>query len=419
MVDMILRKIYCLIVIMLLILIQPACNRSETDLNRKITETKIRLVADGIITDATFRFVDERDGKIYPRPEEAPENACLRLESAYNDWRYWNGVLNLAMLKLSDQLDDARYREFALKNVAFGFDHYRWFEERWSGENKWEYPFGQFFITEELDDCGSMGASVIEVYRLKSREHYREYIEKAADHILNQQDRLEDGTLVRSFPRRWTIWADDLYMSMAFLARMGAMTGDGRYFNDAVKQVLRYHKYLFDEENQLMVHNWYTDTERPGVAYWGRANGWALLAQTELLDHLPRDFSGRDTLLTLFRKHISGVMQYQDSSGLWHQLINKDDSYLETSCSAIFIYVISRAVNKGYLSARYTPVARHGWKGILTRIRSDGQIEGVCTGTGIGDDLGFYYRRPTPLNDVHGVGFILLAGAEILELESK
>ncbi|HDP67261.1 MAG TPA: glycoside hydrolase family 88 protein [Candidatus Marinimicrobia bacterium] len=419
MVGMILRKIYCLIVIMLMMLIQPACNRSETDLNRKITETKIRLVADGIITDATFRFVDERDAKVYPRPEEAPENACLRPENAYNDWRYWNGVLNLAMLKLSDLLDDTRYREFALENVAFGFDHSGYFEERWSGENKWEYPFGQFFITEELDDCGSMGASVIEIYHLEPQERYREYIEHAAEHILHKQDRLEDGTLVRSFPRRWTIWADDLYMSIVFLVRMGAMTSDRRYFDDAVKQVLRYHKYLFDEENQLMVHNWYTDTEKPSIAYWGRANGWALLAQTELLDHLPRYFPGRDTLLTLFRKHISGVMQYQDSSGLWHQLIDKDDSYLETSCSAIFTYVISRAVNKGYLSARYAPVARRGWKGILTRIRSDGQIEGVCTRTGIGDDLDFYYRRSTPLNDVHGVGFILLAGAEILELESK
>jgi hypothetical protein len=34
----------------------------------------------------------------------------------------------------------------------------------------------------------------------------------------------------------------------------------------------------------------------------------------------------------------------------------------------------------------------------------------------VSDDLVHYYRRPTPLNDVHGIGTILLAGAEVFQL---
>lgn len=39
----------------------------------------------------------------------------------------------------------------------------------------------------ELDDCGAIGASIIEVYKSDSQERYKEYIDKAADHILNKQ----------------------------------------------------------------------------------------------------------------------------------------------------------------------------------------------------------------------------------------
>jgi rhamnogalacturonyl hydrolase YesR len=53
---------------------------------------------------------------------------------------------------------------------------------------------------------------------------------------------------------------------------------------------------------------------------------------------------------------------------------------------------------------------------VQSRVRPDGQIEGICAGTATSDDMVFYYRRPTPLNDVHGLGTILMAGTEVLRL---
>ena len=82
----------------------------------------------------------------------------------------------------------------------------------------------------------------------------------------------------------------------------------------------------------------------------------------------------------------------------------------------MFTYAIARSVNRGYIDARYASIAQRGWKGVMTKIRSDGQVRGVCAGTSVSDDLVYYYRRPTPLNDVHGIGVILLAGAELLQL---
>jgi rhamnogalacturonyl hydrolase YesR len=227
---------------------------------------------------------------------------------------------------------------------------------------------------------------------------------------------LPDGTFVRGFPKRWTLWADDLYMGVPFLARMAVLTGDGRYFDDAARQVINFHRYLFDARTGLMTHNWYSEPPRPGVAFWGRANGWAVVAQVELLDRIPAGHPQRDTLLTLLRRHLVGLARYQGREGLWHQLLDRKDSYLETSASAMFTYAIAHAVNQGWLEPRYASIARRGWQGVASRVRPDGKIEGICTGTVVSDNLADYYQRPTPLNDVHGIGTVLLAGGEMLRL---
>ena len=367
--------------------------------NEKILKT----VAIAILNNASFDFVDERTGKHFKSPQEVPDTSTVHLGNQYNDWRYWNGIINIAMLKLGKQLNDTLYSEYALKNIAFTFDNYKYFEDEYTDEDKWSYPFGQFFIINELDDCGAMGASVLEVYKNDPQKRYKEYIDKVANHILNEQSRLEDGTLVRSFPHEWTIWADDLYMSISFLSRMGELTNDTRYFDYAALQVINYNNYLYDKNKDLMYHNWYSDVNHTGVACWGRANGWVILAQVDLLDRLPKNYPQRDTLINLFQRQIIGIAKYQCSSGLWHQLTDKEDSYLETSCSAMFTYAIAMAINEGYLDKRYTSVALKGWEGVLKRIKPNGEIEGVCTGMIVSDNLVDYYNRPTPLNDIHGL----------------
>lgn len=381
------------------------------------TKKVLRLIADDIIQNTKFEFVDETTAGTYKSTENIPSDAALKLQSPYNDWRYWNGALNIALLKLGSEFNESSYTRFVSSNTAFAFDNYKYFQTKYNGEGKWIYPFGQFFIMEELDDCGAMGASVIEIYKTDQQKRYWNYITKAANHILDKQDRLEDGTLVRSFPRKWTLWADDLYMSISFLCRMGELTGESTYFDDAVNQVIKFHKYLFNEEKGLMYHCWYSDTKQNGVAFWGRANGWAILAQIDLLDRLPKNHKDRNKLLSLFKKHITGVSNYQSKAVLWHQLLNRHDSFLETSCSAMFTYAIARGINKGYLDKKMKSIVEKSWAGIITKINKNGKIEGICAGTGVSDDLQFYYERPTPLHDIHGIGAVLLAGCEFSKLQ--
>lgn len=405
---------FCLSCLPLLLLSASSYTVEAQDVQN--TEQELRAVADAVVKSTTYRFVDKKSGKYFTSTNQIPSDALLQIESPYNDWRYWNGVLNIAMIEVGEVLHDSAYTEFSQRNIAFGFDNYKYFEKKHNGEAKWDYPFGQRITIEELDDCGAMGASLIEVYRRDRQSRYKEYIDQAATYIHTRQYRLDDSTFVRPFPYKWTIWADDLYMSVSFLSRMGELTGEARYFDDAARQVVNFHRHLFDVTKGLMVHYWYSDLNRQGVAFWGRANGWAMMAQVNLLDRLPRNHPMRDTLVALLRKHILGLASWQGGQGLWHQLLDKEDSFLETSCTAMFTYAIARSVNKGYLEQRYSSIALKGWEGIISKILPDGKIEGVSAGTGVSDDLVYYYHRPTPLNDPHGTGAVLLAGIEVLQL---
>jgi len=382
------------------------------------TETKrvIKTVADAVLKNASFKFIDQKSGMKYLSPSEIPFDTLLKPESPYNDWRYWNGVLNIAVLNYGNTFHDSSCTNFVTRNISFSFDNYEFFQKKYTGQDKWSYPFAQLFKMEELDDYGAMSGSLIETNQFNSQTRYKAYLAKAADYIRTTQNRMEDGTLVRTFPRKWTLWADDLYMCVSFLSRLDRFTRDSIYFNDAANQVINFHKYLFDQGKGIMYHCWFSETKKNGIAFWGRANGWALLAQIDLLERLPKNHPMRTQLLTLFKKHIDGIVKYQDSTGLWHQLLDKGDSYLETSCTAMFTYAIAKAVDLKYLNRSYATVAKRGWKGIMTKIKPDGEIEGVCTGTGVGDDLNFYYSRPAPLNDVHGIGAVLLAGTEMLKI---
>ncbi len=406
----------CLITMMILLVTTLLTSGQTNSPDERI----VKSIANNILSNTKYNFYDSGSEKVLSKIDISNYTPGLKIKSPYNTWNYWNGVLNIAMLDLTEYFNDPVYKQFTLKNYEFVFDNVAIFKDKYKKEvNKWNYPFGQYIVTEELDDCGAMGAGLIEVYMENSRKDYRAYIDKAADHILKKQQRLKDGTLVRKFPHEMTLWADDLYMSVVFLARMGKLTGDQKYFDDAIRQVINFTKYLYEKNSQLYYHCWYSDLQQNGVAHWGRCNGWIMLAQADLLEYLPENHPQRNAILTIFRHQVLGISRYQSASGMWHQLLDKTDSYLETSSSAMFTYSIAKAVNKGWIDARFGSIATQGWAGIKSKVQPDGQVQDICVGTGIKDDLGFYYERPVALNDIHGLGAVLLAGVEILKMNQK
>jgi rhamnogalacturonyl hydrolase YesR len=150
---------------------------------------------------------------------------------------------------------------------------------------------------------------------------------------------------------------------------------------------------------------------------WARANGWALMTLVELLEVLPEDHAGRAPVLGLLRDHVRGLTARQSGSGFWHQLLDRNDSYLETSATAIYAFAMARAINRGWIDpVAYGPAALLAWHAVTTKVNAQGQVEGTCVGTGMGFEPAFYYHRPTSPFAAHGYGPVLLAGAEMIRL---
>ena len=390
---------------------------AEQGFAQPATEALTRLVADRIIANTSFQFVNTKTGQLYAPADDMPASTEIRAESPYNKWEYWNGVLLSGMMELAAVTKQEKYSNYAVRNFDFVFDNAGRFKKLYDAGQKPEWLY--FFRMDKLDDCGALAAALVDVNKLHPVKAYTQYLEKTAGYILGKQSRFKDSTLCREVPRRMTLWADDLYMSVPFLARMGKATGDARYFEDAILQVKHFNDYLYDASSGLYYHCFYNDVHMNGVARWGRCNGWLAMAQVELLGHLPADHPQKALLQQLLLRQIVGFSRYQDTSGLWHQLLDKQDAYLETSATAMFVYAVARAVNEGWINASYLKIAADGWKALCHKVTADGQLMDVCIGTGIADNVQFYYNRPKRLNDIHGLGALLLAGCEMIKAEKK
>lgn len=326
------------------------------------------------------------------------------------------GVVYGAMLSATDATGNKKYQEYTLKRMKIIARTAGYFSKT-MGNNPGATPVRSVLEPRALDDAGSMCAAMIKTYEINGDNELRPLIENYISYISEKQYRLADGTLARNRPLPNTLWLDDLYMSVPALARMGKLTGERKYSDDACRQVLQFSQQMFNEEKGLYMHGWVQGMEPHPEFYWARCNGWALMAMAELLDVLPPGNPYRNKIMNQFNALVNGIARYQSGEGLWHQLIDRNDSYLETSSSAIFTYCIAHGVNNGWLNPQvYGPVAVLGWNGVQTKVNPEGQVEGTCVGTGMAFDPAFYYHRPVNVAAAHGYGPVILAGSEMLKL---
>lgn len=126
--------------------------------------------------------------------------------------------------------------------------------------------------------------------------------------------------------------------------------------------------------------------------------------------------------------HLAGmVKRLQDAkTGLWYQVLDRSGAkgnYLESSCSAMFVYALFKGVRKGYLDKSYLDVAVKGYKGILghfIEVDKEGviSITRACAVAGLGGkvyrsgDYDYYINETIRNNDPKAVGPFILASLE-------
>ncbi len=397
---------------------------TQTDEERRIPDYTIpyQIPTEGGILDvlnsirqyyeqtAERTIIDSKTGKAITDTRKANPNAKVNPGFA-TSWSYTHGVVLSAFDYIDNLTGDPKY--FA-NNKAF-FDYV----SKWAPYFKENNLEGWKEITRmsALDHCGSIGAALIKTYLKTGNKDYLPLIDRVEQHIMHDQFRLKDGTLARHRPQYISVWADDMYMSVPFLINRYVMTGDTLYADDAVRQVLQMAHYLFDPQMGIFDHGWSeVSADYDPKFYWGRANGWVMMSMAEVLDRLPEGYKGRAEILHLYRTMVQRLANLQGGNGFWHNLLDKTDTFEETSCTAMFTYAVAKGINEGWISHVYGPVAITGWNATRSAVRENGMVDWSVEGTTFAHDNSYYYHRGHTVYSTHGYGVVLYAGAEIIRL---
>jgi unsaturated rhamnogalacturonyl hydrolase len=299
----------------------------------------------------------------------------------------------------------------------------------------------QAWVDSHIDENGNLDRKIdaldyvlpanllLVLYKETHEERYKVAAEKFR-HTFDTYPRTSDGGFWHATvpSRQWQLWLDGIYMSQPFLVRYGQMFGDEKYTEDeAVKQLLIYHKHLQDPGKGLLYHAYDESGKQPWADpvthhssfFWCRAIGWYGMSIVDLLDVLPKDYPGRKDLIKILNRLASDLQKYQDpTTGLWYQVVDQphtEGNWQETSSSSMFTYILDVSVKRGYISRKYKRVAEKGYKGVLSKVSTDADgltnISDICEGTNVGD-LNYYFNRKRNTNDFHGLGAFLLMNEE-------
>lgn len=203
-------------------------------------------------------------------------------------------------------------------------------------------------------------------------------------------------------------WIDDMYMITAVQTQAYRATGDKKYLERAAKTMVAYLDKL-QQPNGLFFH------APDAQFYWGRGNGWEAAGMTELLLELPKNHPLRPRIVEGYNKMMASLLKYQGDDGMWRQLLDKPESWAETSGTGMFTFAFVTGVKQGWLPKKtYGPAARKAWLGLVKYIDADANVKDVCEGTNKGFSVQYYMDRQRKTGDLHGQAASLWSAMALL-----
>ena len=334
-------------------------------------------------------------------------------------WDYCHGLELGAMMDVYDRYGDAKFYEYALAYADTMVNE--------------DGTIKKYKLTDYSLDRINSGKMLFRIYEQTKNDKYK----KALDLLRSQfdgQPRNADGGFwhKKVYPNQ--MWLDGLYMGTPFLAEYAYRNNEPQAYQEVINQIKIVARHTYDPANGLFRHacdvskreKWADKETGQSQHCWGRALGWYMMAIVDDLDFIPQHEPGRDTVLVILNHIAETLKKYQSPEGLWYQVMDKSGepgNYLESSCSAMFVYSLFKAVRKGYIPSSYFTVARKGYEGILNefiKVDDNGlvSITKACAVAGLGGknyrmgDYDYYIHEQIRDNDPKAVGPFILASLE-------
>lgn len=261
-------------------------------------------------------------------------------------------------------------------------------------------------------DNNVFGSVPLEIFKTKKDEKYLKMGLMYAD---TQWELPDDPRLSekkwhdKGYTWQTRIWIDDMFMITAVQSQAYEVTGDRKYIDRTAREMALYLNEI-QRPNGLFYHT-------PDVPYfWGRGNGWMAVGMTDLLKVLPKDNRDRESIEKAYKLMMETLLSYQAEDGMWRQLVDDENSWKETSASAMFTYAMIVGVKNRWLDeVKYGTAARKAWLSLLTYLNDDDNIRNVCEGTNAKNDYQYYLDRRQNTGDLHGQAPLLWCADALLQ----
>lgn len=337
-------------------------------------------------------------------------------QGTYRLTSYEWAVMYNALLDAAEATGDKRYADYVSDRIGFLARE----ADNYQGDPSTDGQMRQVMMPATLDDAGAMSGAWMRAQMADSTLKLDKYIEQYWDIVEKTPVRLTDGTIARNRPHYRAVWCDDMYMALPSMAVRAIYTDEPQHLDAAADIALGFIKRMWMPDKGIFRHGYVEGASHQPSLAWGRANGWAMLTLSQLLDYLPENNSKRTRILEIFQAHASGLARLQGIDGFWHQLLDRPDTYNETSATAIFAYCLAHGINRGWLDpVMFGPVAQLAWEAVASKINDNGEIEDVCVGTGMAFDPAYYAYRPVSVKAAHGYGPTIWAGSEVIKMLGK
>ncbi len=304
------------------------------------------------------------------------------------------------------------------------------------------------YVTED-GEILTYDASLYNIDHVNSGKMLLRYLERtgdekyalAADAIraqLADHPRTSEGAFWHKQRYPWQLWLDGVYMGMPFLAHYDLREGDMHGVEEAIAEALIVDRRLRDAESGLYFHAWdekaaqvWADPDTGLSKYfWSRGMGWYAMALVDLLDFVPEERADlREPVIEIIQRFADAILAHR-VDGVWYQVTDRPQAignYKEASGSSMFVYMLAKAVNKGYLDTSYAEAAADAYASLVREFvnvnaNSSVSLQNVCqvAGLGYGRDGSYRYYMSEPVisNDPKGVGPFILAGIQVSKMLS-
>lgn len=221
---------------------------------------------------------------------------------------------------------------------------------------------------DAVTDPAANGEAVLFAARITQDPWYQQAADRMLDYLLHKAPRTEQGVLhhIVSKPQ---VWIDAMHMAPPFLAAAG-------HPGEAMKQIAGMRDLLWNSEKRLYSHIW-DDGEKTFAreAFWGVGNGWTAAGITMVLGSMADE---KQQLIGYLREVIDGCLVYQREDGLFHNVVDDPNSFIEVNLGQMLAYSIYTGARMGWLDSSYLPAADRARQAAHAKVDRHGFVQDIC-----------------------------------------